>query len=113
MQRAGSSEKKSAMPPSHPDIYPAAWLRQQQGKTIDPQSGPAPAQQEDEPGVPEPNLAPNSVEDPPPDPGPSQSTFANRFTPSEAPEPYVPLFTSVPDTRVPFSIKKNWSAHRR
>jgi hypothetical protein len=39
--------------------------------------------------------------------------FANRCTPSEAPEPYVPLFTSVPDTRVPFSIKKPWSAHRR
>ncbi len=37
---------------------------------------------------------------------PSQSTFANRFTPSEAPPPYVPLFTSVPDLRVPFSIKK-------
>jgi hypothetical protein len=40
-----------------------------------------------------------------PDPGPSRSTFANRFTPSEAPEPYVPLFASVPDLGVPFSIK--------
>jgi hypothetical protein len=47
------------------------------------------------------------VEDPPPDPGPSQPTFANRFTTSEAPPPYVPLFTSVPDLRVGFSIKKN------
>jgi hypothetical protein len=41
----------------------------------------------------------------PPDPDPSRSTFANRFTPSEAPEPYVPLFASVPDLGVPFSIK--------
>jgi hypothetical protein len=41
----------------------------------------------------------------PPDPGPSRSTFANRFTPSEAPEPHVPLFASVPDLGVGFSIK--------
>jgi hypothetical protein len=41
----------------------------------------------------------------PPDPGPSQSTFANRFTPSGAPKPYVSLFSSVPDLGVPLSIK--------
>ena len=131
-QRA--SEKKSApVPPAHPQtyaaawrggqktttidpqIYPAAWRAPQHATTIDPQPGPAPAQQEqeDSPGVPEPKLAAASVGDPPPDPGPSQSTFANRFTPSEAPEPYVPLFASVPDTRVPFSIKKNPSARPR
>jgi hypothetical protein len=42
-----------------------------------------------------------------PDPGPSHSTFANRFSPSEAPPPppYIPLITSVPDLGVPFSIK--------
>ena len=108
-QRA--SEKKSAPAPAcrgaHPQIYAAAWRGGQQATTIDPQPSPAPAQQEAGPGVPEPKLAPGSVGDPPPDPGPSQSTFANRFTPSEAPEPYVPLFASVPDMRVGFSIKKN------
>jgi len=112
-RRAVSSEKKSA---------PA---------TIAPQPGPAPAQQEDSPGAPacpgvpwKPGLAPGSsgealpdpielssrpersvVEGPAVSPGPSRPTFANRFTPSEAPEPYVPLFTSVPDLGVPFSIK--------
>jgi hypothetical protein len=40
------------------------------------------------------------------DPGPSQSTSANRSITSEAPRPYVPLFTSVPDLAVPFSMKK-------
>jgi hypothetical protein len=107
--RATSAEKKPAPAPAPGQIYEAAWLRRQRAEIIDPQPGPAPAQQEqeDSPGVPEPKLAPASVEDPPPDPRPSQSTFANRFTPSEAPPPYVPLFTSVPDLRVPFSLKKN------
>jgi hypothetical protein len=97
---ANSTEKKSAPATTHPQFYAAAWRA--------PQPSPAPAQQEqeDSPGVPEPKLAPASVGDPPPGPGPSQSTFANRFTPSEAPPPYVPLFTSVPDVRVPFSIKE-------
>jgi hypothetical protein len=119
---AASSEKKSAPATTHPQTYAAAWRAPQQATTIDPQPSPAPAQQEQEdspavpacpaspgsPGVPwEPKLAPGSVGDPPPDPGPSQSTFANRFTPSEAPPPYVPLFTSIPDLRVGFSINKN------
>jgi hypothetical protein len=51
---------------------------------------------------PQPTPAPAGA---PPDPGPSRSTFANRFTPSEAPEPHVPLFASVPDLGVGFSIK--------
>ena len=76
---------------------------------IDPQPSPAPEQEEDSPGVPEPKLAPVPVGAPPLDPGPSQSTFANRFSPSEAPPPasYVPGITYVPDLRAPFSIKKN------
>jgi hypothetical protein len=65
--------------------------------------GPAPAQQEQEDSP----ACPASVGDPPPNPGPSQSTFANRFIPSEAPPPHVPLFTSVPDLGVPLPIKKN------
>ena len=73
------------------------------------------AQQEDgparpaSPGVPwsalEPKHAPGSAGEAPQDPRPSQSTFANRFTPSEAPGPYVPLFASVPDLGIPLPIK--------
>jgi hypothetical protein len=116
-------EKESAPAPTHPQIYVAAWRRKQQAANqatiIDPQPSPSPAQQEaqqkEEPGVPEPEPAPASAAEPPPDPGPSQSIFANRCTPAEAPppSPYVPLFPSVRDTRVPFSIKKNPFARRR
>ena len=119
---ATSSEKNSpsapfpgqiyaAACPPRPAVEPAVGRAPQEATTIDPQPGPAPAQQEQEdsparPGVPwEPKLA-DSVGAPPPDPGPSQSAFANRFTPSEAPPPYIPLFTSIPDLRVPLS-KKN------
>jgi hypothetical protein len=49
--------------------------------------------------------APGSAAEAPPNPGPSQSTFANRVTPSKAPVPYVPLFGSIPDLRVGFPIK--------
>jgi hypothetical protein len=129
---AASSEKKSppapaqiyaaACPPrpSRPAVEPAVGRRGQEATTIDPQPSPAPAQKEvgpTRPGVPggaqEPEHAPGSAGEAPPDPGPSQSTFANRLTLSEAPEPYVSRFASVPDTRVPFSIKKNPFARPR
>jgi hypothetical protein len=118
-RRAGSSEKKSAPPPSHPEIYAAAWLGGQEGKTIDPQPGPALAQEEDEPGVIEPEPESGSAGDAPPAPGPtfhpSASAFANRFSPSETTpsEPYAPVFAFAPDTRVPFSIRKESLARRR
>jgi hypothetical protein len=109
-RRAVSSEKKSAPAPT-PEIYASAWRRGQQATTIDPQPDPAPLeeedQQEDGPGVPESKLAPGSAGAAPPDPGPSQSTFANRVPLADGRPPYVPLFTSVPDTRVGFSTKKN------
>jgi hypothetical protein len=109
-RRAISSEKKSA-PALAPQIYASAWRREQQATTIDPQPGPAPAkqEQEDSPGVTTPKLAPAAVGDTPPDPGPSQSTFANRLTPSEAPPstPSLPGFRFVPDARGPFSNTKN------
>ena len=59
--------------------------------------------------------APSSVPEAPPGPGPSQSTFADRVSPSEAapPTPYVPLFTSVPDLGVSFSTIKNPFIHPR
>ena len=109
---ATSSEKNSPSAPIHHQIYAPAWRAPQQATTIDSQPDPVHTQQEQEdspacPGMPwEPKLS-GSVGNPPPDPGPSQSTFANRFTPSEAPPPYVPLFTSIPDLGVGFPIKKN------
>jgi hypothetical protein len=87
---AVSAEKKSAPAPVNAQIYASAWRRGQQATTIDPQPSPAPAQEEDSPARP---ACPGSAGEAP-------------FTPSEAPPPYVPLFTSVPDLGVPFSIKK-------
>jgi hypothetical protein len=65
-RRAGSKNNQSAPPPPQPDIYPAAWLRRQQGETIDPHPGPALVEEEDEPNLVEPELAPGSAEDAPP-----------------------------------------------
>jgi hypothetical protein len=118
-----SSEKTFATPPT-PQIYPAACpphlsrhalelavgRAPQQATTIDPKPPtPAPAHREDSAarpacpgmswGVTEPAFAP--------DPGPSQSTIANRFAPSQARGPYVPLFDSVPDLGIPFSKQIN------
>jgi hypothetical protein len=45
------------------------------------------------------------VEEPAVSAGPSHSTFPNRFTPSETPKPYAPLFGSVPDLGVSFPVK--------
>ena len=112
-RRAISSEKKSAPPPVRAEIYASAWLRGQQATTPattnDPQPSPLPghqeAQQRDGPGAPTCPASPGSAGEAPLNPGPSQSAFANRFSPSESPEPHVPVFGSVPDLRVPFSIK--------
>jgi hypothetical protein len=102
---ARSAQGKSAPATIHPQIYAAASHAGQQATIIDPQQGPAHDQQEqeDEPGVPEPELTPSSAVDPPR--GLSQPTFANRFTSSKATPPSVPLFNSVPDLMVPFCIK--------
>jgi hypothetical protein len=117
---AVSAEKKSAPAPVNAQIYASAWRRGQQATTIHPQPNSAPpvpacrgAQEEDSPGVAEP--APGSAGEAPPDPGHNQSTFANRFSPSEAPSlaPYVRGVTYIPDLRVPFSIKKNPFARPR
>jgi hypothetical protein len=127
-RRAVSSEKKSAPASTHPQIYPAAWRQQAttRATTNDPQPSPVPAreeaQEEDSParlacsGVPwKPEFAPGSPGEAGTDPSPSQSTFANPFTTSEAPPmaPYVPVFAPVPDMRVGFSIKKNPFARPR
>jgi hypothetical protein len=86
---ATSSEKKSPPAPA-PQIHASA------------NGLGAPAS----PSVPwTPKHAPRSAGEAPLNPGPSQPTFANRFSPSEVPEPHVPVFGSVPDFRIPSSIK--------
>ncbi len=121
-RRAASAEKKSAPAPTA-QIYKSEWLREQQAaaqaKTNGPQPTHPPAQVEDRkedshvvaacPGEP----APNSVAEAPSDPGPSQPAFAHRVPLADGLPPYIPGSAFVPDTRVPFSIKKNPFARRR
>ena len=117
-RRAASAEKIPAPPPPEPEVYVAAWLREQQGKTTGPQPNPAldhEAQEEDGLPVPEAEPAPGSAADEPSDPGPifdpGESTFANRLSLSETQSP--PYAAFAPDARVPFSIGKNPFARRR
>jgi hypothetical protein len=121
-RRAVSAEKKSAPAPVNAEIYQSQWLRKQKAATPattnDPQ--PTPAQQEEAsqvpacPGVPwKPEPAPGPVAEAPPAPAPSQPTFAHRVPLADGLPPYVPPFNSVPDTRVPFSIRVNPFKHRR
>jgi hypothetical protein len=91
-------EKNSSTVPAKPQIYEAAWLRQQRATTMEPEPSPAPP-------VPE----PGSGEEAPPEPGHSDSAAANQFRPSDS-QPSAP---HVPGLRVPFPIKKNPFAHRR
>ena len=104
-RRAVSTENKSAPPPPQPDIYPAAWLRRQQGESIDPQPGPALFEEEDEPNLAEPEPAPGSTEDAPPPPGTPSPIFD--------PSGFSDRPPSAPDTRVSLSIKKNPFSRRR
>ncbi len=102
-RRAGSRDNKSVPVPSQPDIYEAEWLRQQQGKTIDPQPGPPLVEEEDEAGLVEPEPAPGLPEDAPgPTYEPVESDFGNPRNYSET----TPSAASASDSRVPFSIKK-------
>jgi hypothetical protein len=125
-RRAVPAQNKSAPLPVNAQIYTAAWRGEQQRETIDPQPGPALAQEEDEParpGVPwgfaacpgapwEHEPTPGSAGDAPPPPGPvfdtSVSAFANRFKPlANTPSAlHAPAFVG-PDPGVPFSINKN------
>ncbi len=111
---ATSSEKKSVPPPTPPQIYRAAWLREEPEDPIDPQPGPALAQEEDEPARPaSPGVpcksAPSSAEEAPPNPDPCQSTFTDPFNPTEIP----PAAPYVPAMRMGLSMKKNPFAHPR
>jgi hypothetical protein len=116
-RRARSLETNSVPRPTQPDIYDQ--LRDQQGRTIDPQPDPAIAEEEDQPGVAEPEPAPASAADAPPPPNPtlepSDLAFANRLSFSETTPstPHTHMFAPAPDTRVPFSIEKNrFGRHR-
>jgi hypothetical protein len=120
-RRAGSAENKSAPPLPRAEIYPAAWRGRQQEENIDAQ--PDPALAEEEPGLAQPETTPNSMGDaPPPPPIPpspahdlTESVIANSFSSSETTPStsHVPAFFAAPDTRVPFSIKKNRFGLRR
>jgi hypothetical protein len=114
-RRAGSAQKEPVPPPTKPQIYEAAWHREQREKTAGPQTSPDPDQQldqeEDGPGVPQAEPAPVAPPAPSPVFNPGESTFANRVSLSGT--QWVPDAAFPPDTRVPFSIKKNPFARRR
>ena len=130
-RRAISAEKNSAPAPVNAQIYQSEWLRKQKAathaSTNDQQANPAPpvpacrgTQQEEAfacagvpRSVPEPEPTPGPAAEAPPAPVPSQPAFAHRVPLADGQPPYVPQFTSVPDTRVPFSIKVNPFKHRR
>jgi len=122
-RRVGASENKCAPPLPKADIYPAVGLREQQGKTVDSATDSAPAQEQDDSGLTEPEPTPEtpfgSAADAPlplgPAFSPSESPFPGLFHVSEStpPAPYAPAFVSAPDTRVPFSIKRNSFGRRR
>jgi hypothetical protein len=113
-RRAASARIKPALPPT-PDIYAAAWLREQQENGVPP---PAPARQE---AAPEPQSPPGSADAPPPPSDPTvdltrSTDSAGRLSPSQTASsvPRVPMADySAPDTRAPFFIRKNPWARRR
>jgi hypothetical protein len=101
-RRAGAAEKNPAHPPRKVNIYQSEWLREQRAETAG-QPNPAQDQEdqgEDGHGVPQAELAPGPSFDP------GESTFASEMQST-------PHAAFVPDTRVPFSIKKNPFAPRR
>jgi hypothetical protein len=126
-RRAASAQNKSAPPPVTAQIYNAAWLRTQQpGENVDPQPPPPPAQ---EAAASKPPSAPGWADGAPPISGPTSdptpeptldfskpTVFAAPLNPSQTASslPRVPMADYFsPDTRVPFSLKKNVFAPRR
>jgi hypothetical protein len=108
-RRAGTSDNKSTPQPAQADIYPAARLRRQQEQNLDPEPDPALAQEQEEPGLAEPDTTPGSAEDAAPTPAMPPSPIRDL---SESAS-HTPASFATPDTRVPFSIKRNPFARRR
>jgi hypothetical protein len=119
-RRAASAQNKPAPPPVTADIYPAAWLRQQQENGVSP---PAPARQE---AAPEPPKLSSRLSRRAAEPersaaeGPTvdltrSTDSAGRLSPSQTASsmPRVPGADFVPDSRTPFFIRKNPWARRR
>jgi hypothetical protein len=135
-RRAGSTQNKPAPPLPQAEIYPAACparpsrpavgLGRQQGETIDPPANPSVVGEEDELGLTGAETTPGSAEDTPPAAptspfppstvfDPSESAFANRVSSTEttASASHSPALFAAPDTRAPFSIKRNPFARPR
>jgi hypothetical protein len=122
-RRAAAAQNKPAPPPVTAQIYQAEWLRNRQhGENVDPEPPSPPAQEE---AASEPQSAPGSADGAPPVSGPTPeptlnpsetSFFAAPLNPSPTTSsaPRVPMADYfAPDTRVPFSIKRNPFARRR
>jgi hypothetical protein len=117
-RRAVSSQNQPAPPPGHPGFYKAAWLRQQEGESADPQ--PAQAQEErtgSESAPARADAAPpvsSPTADPTPDLGES-SFFGGPLnpSPSRSSVPRVPMADYLaPDTRFPFSRDNRFGRRR-
>jgi hypothetical protein len=114
-RRAAFAQNKPAAPLPTPDIYAAAWLREQQENGVPPAD---PAQQE---AAPEPQSPPGSADAPPPLSNPTvdltpstDSASPSSPSPRASSVPRVPMADNfAPDTRIPFSIKRNPFARRR
>jgi hypothetical protein len=115
-RRAASARNQPAPPPVTADIYEAEWLRNQRsGKNVDPDKPtPPPTQEETAPGCPN---GPSATAEPTPAPASAVSQHPaapGNGTPGPSLAPRVPMADRfAPDTRVPFSIKKNPFARRR
>ena len=110
-RRAVSAQNNSATLPVIPPFYVSAWARTQQDQeSVNPQSSPAPTQQEAGPDHP---AAPVSEATPGPTPNLHQSGPLPGLLDASQTNPYGSRSAWVPDTRVPFSIKKNPFARRR
>jgi hypothetical protein len=108
VDRHAVSEQKSPTPAAKPQIYESAWLREQRATTMEPPPSPAPAPEED---LAAPPACPGQPWSVPQDPGPSHSSTSE--TTSPAPYAPAPIFSFVPDARLPLSIPRNPFGRRR
>jgi hypothetical protein len=126
-RRAASARNKPAPPPVTAQIYEAAWRTQQPGQNVDPQPTPPPSNchpdrsDQSRPAVEAQRRDPRfSQSAPGPTPEPTDVAEPTVFAAPVNPSPKASLAPRVPmadhfapDTRVPFSIKKNPFGPRR